>query len=237
MSESLSESRRSAGDFAAFALAARSELLALLPAGGARGLSGEVCQTVAARGATVRLLREPGANELRVARPTTAELRCLPRVPQALVLVDRRAALLTPRRTGMTIAVHQPALVDALWALFASLWHQARPAAPSPAPTAPGRRDPDVLEMLARGATDGSAAATLGVSIRTYRRWVADLMVRLGATSRFQAGVHAARGGWCDAPPVTPLVTMPEPRRPAGAGSRSRTNATSASPGAEPRTF
>ena len=36
----------------------------------------------------------------------------------------------------------------------------------------------------------------LGLSLRTVRRRVADLMTELGADSRFQAGVEAARRGW-----------------------------------------
>ena len=39
-------------------------------------------------------------------------------------------------------------------------------------------------------------ARTLGLSLRTVRRRVAALMTELGADSRFQAGVEAARRGW-----------------------------------------
>jgi DNA-binding NarL/FixJ family response regulator len=41
-------------------------------------------------------------------------------------------------------------------------------------------------------------ARKLGISERTVRRLVSDLTERLGATSRFQAGVCAVRLGWLD---------------------------------------
>jgi DNA-binding NarL/FixJ family response regulator len=48
-----------------------------------------------------------------------------------------------------------------------------------------------VLEVLASGCKDETAARTLGLGVRTYRRRVAELMTALGAESRFQAGVRA----------------------------------------------
>ena len=42
----------------------------------------------------------------------------------------------------------------------------------------------------------GSTHVILGVSLRTVRRRVADLMSELGAESRFQAGVEASKRGW-----------------------------------------
>ena len=54
---------------------------------------------------------------------------------------------------------------------------------------------PRVLELLAAGGKDESAARTLGLGVRTYRRRVAELMAALGAESRFQAGVRARELG------------------------------------------
>lgn len=54
----------------------------------------------------------------------------------------------------------------------------------------------DVLHQLATGATDTAAARAVGLTPRTYRRVVARLMARLGARSRFQAGVLAAQRNW-----------------------------------------
>ena len=50
-----------------------------------------------------------------------------------------------------------------------------------------------VLTLLSAGCTDETAARKLDISVRTYRRHVADIMQRLKAGSRFQAGFEAAR--------------------------------------------
>ncbi|GAB3740216.1 hypothetical protein GCM10027590_54620 [Nocardiopsis nanhaiensis] len=52
-----------------------------------------------------------------------------------------------------------------------------------------------VLLCLAQGLKDEVAARRLDISVRTYRRYVADLLRRLDATSRFQAGYQVARRG------------------------------------------
>lgn len=53
-----------------------------------------------------------------------------------------------------------------------------------------------VLRLMATGVTDEVAARRLCVTDRHYRRHVAAVMRRLGAQSRFQAGVVAAERGW-----------------------------------------
>ena len=53
-----------------------------------------------------------------------------------------------------------------------------------------------LLDQLARGAKDEQIARTLGLSLRTVRRRVAELLDDLEASSRFQAGVEAVRRGW-----------------------------------------
>jgi len=58
-----------------------------------------------------------------------------------------------------------------------------------------------VLRLLAEGHTDDVIARRLGVSARTVRRIVTVVMRRLGARSRFAAGVHAVRRGWLAARP------------------------------------
>jgi DNA-binding NarL/FixJ family response regulator len=52
-----------------------------------------------------------------------------------------------------------------------------------------------ILEALGSGLTDEAAAKRIGVSLRTYRRRVAELMARLEAGSRFQAGLRAGELG------------------------------------------
>ena len=55
-----------------------------------------------------------------------------------------------------------------------------------------------ILALLAQGATDGAVARDLHLSMRTYRRRLRVLMEKLGAKSRFQAGVMATRHGWLE---------------------------------------
>jgi DNA-binding CsgD family transcriptional regulator len=61
-----------------------------------------------------------------------------------------------------------------------------------------------VLDLLSNGCKDETAARQLGLSVRTYRRYVAGLMARLAATSRFQAGAQAARLGLITGDPDQP---------------------------------
>jgi DNA-binding NarL/FixJ family response regulator len=59
-------------------------------------------------------------------------------------------------------------------------------------------RHRELVRMLGGGLTDEAMARKLGVSERTVRRLVSELTERLGAASRFQAGVCAVRLGWLD---------------------------------------
>ena len=52
-----------------------------------------------------------------------------------------------------------------------------------------------ILRLLADGLKDEAIARRLGMSLRTTRRHVADILSELNVSSRFQAGVAAARSG------------------------------------------
>jgi DNA-binding CsgD family transcriptional regulator len=108
----------------------------------------------------------------------------------ALVVVgppaDRRASL-----------IRVPEVLEALETLFESIWSSA---APPDEDLVFGDRDRailarQILGAMRAGVTDEVAARELTVSVRTYRRYVAEIMALLGATSRFQAGVRAAELG------------------------------------------
>jgi DNA-binding CsgD family transcriptional regulator len=127
--------------------------------------------------------------------------RTLPTVPMLLIVVDRAVALL-PRVVGDpdsgALEVRTPALVSALLDYFETLWSIADPFGDvrhkEMTPTSGTTRE--LLHLLARGATDEAIARKLGLSTRTVRRLMSELMASLGATSRFQAGVEAANRGW-----------------------------------------
>ncbi len=120
--------------------------------------------------------------------------------PEHLV-VDERVALLRTRTAGdgpdAAVAVRVQPVVQTLASVFHAAWETAG-ALPEPVPdvrrlaTEPARR---ILALLGAGYRDAAAADELGLSIRTYRRHVAELMSELRAVSRFQAGVRAAQLG------------------------------------------
>lgn len=124
------------------------------------------------------------------------EIRVLPEIPTRLLVIGTSHALL-PEPLGNTqsplVMVRQHGIVQALTLLFECMWADA-------APFDLGlRRDATrrlLLQQLASGAQDEQIARRLGIGLRTVRRRVAALMSELGAESRFQAGVEAARRGW-----------------------------------------
>ena len=134
------------------------------------------------------------------------EVRILPQAPMKIILADGQAGLIplvaTPEVLDSCILVRPSALLDALSALFETLWQQAQPYVPDGllsagevdgGPTEDERR---ILSLLAVGLSDDAIARQLGIGLRTVQRRVQALLVRLGAGSRFQAGVLAADRGW-----------------------------------------
>jgi len=117
----------------------------------------------------------------------------------ASVIIGRQVALLSTPAGGSDCrwSVHYGGnKVTSLLTYLEDLWNTAAPvdAADEPA----GCLTPleqRILHQLCLGAKDVSAARMLGISVRTYRRHVTAVCVRLNASSRFEAGVKAARAG------------------------------------------
>ena len=125
------------------------------------------------------------------------EVRILPRVTTHLMVVGTTHAMF-PDPLGPVeqpiINVRQRGIVEVVTSYFEELWRRALPAAElEDLPNAERRL---LLAELASGAQDEQIARRLGVSLRTVRRRVAELLEDLGATSRFEAGVEAARRAW-----------------------------------------
>ncbi|MFE7043007.1 transcriptional regulator [Streptomyces atratus] len=122
------------------------------------------------------------------------------RVPmlQALI-VDGAAALVTAQSViGRRASVIRATTVTrTLGTLFDGLWRHAVPVEERIDFGDRVRADAarQILDCLQVGITDEAAARELSVSVRTYRRYVAEIMALLGASSRFQAGVRAAELG------------------------------------------
>lgn len=133
-----------------------------------------------------------------------AEVRTFPVLPPRMLIVDGSIALVpsAPDAPALgAVCVRAPGIVSALIVLFEQTWQLATPLTEPDAPTGSGglsATERALLSMLARGMTDEAAAKRLGVSLRTVRRRMDELMTRLGANSRFEAGLKAGKRGWLE---------------------------------------
>ncbi|MCX4801332.1 LuxR C-terminal-related transcriptional regulator [Streptomyces sp. NPDC058682] len=130
------------------------------------------------------------------------EVRTAPTIPQRMVIIDRTHALLpidpTNTRKG-ALHVTEPGIVTALLELFEQAWNTAVPLGatrPDDPRTGLTDHERELLRLLGTGLTDEAAGQRLGLTDRTIRRQVASIMERLGAASRFEAGIKAAQRGW-----------------------------------------
>lgn len=136
------------------------------------------------------------------------EVRLSGAVRQELVVVDGAAVIApdaAPGEPGGSRAsmIQNSTVADMLYRLLCGMWDAAqRPSRPlSFEGGARGRVLREVLILMAEGYKDDAAARKLGLSVRTYRRYVADIMRDLRVESRFQAGVWAARAGLMESYP------------------------------------
>ncbi|MEU9855363.1 LuxR C-terminal-related transcriptional regulator [Streptomyces sp. NPDC047974] len=130
------------------------------------------------------------------------QVRTSPLLPPRLLVFDRTVAVvpIDPGNSRLgALCTSAPGIVASLVTLFEQTWQAAvplgadRPRADDDRPT---EAELELLRLLASGLTDEAAGKRLGVSLRTVRRQMAALMERLHATSRFEAGLKAAREGW-----------------------------------------
>jgi DNA-binding CsgD family transcriptional regulator len=162
------------------------------------GLVGEALRGSGRASRAIYPVHAVGDPKVLSARAAVGEqVRVLPEVPTRMLVIGDSHVLL-PEPLGyadMPLAVvRQRGVVEAMAQWFELLWERAA----VPAGGVAGRPDRRrfLLQQLAAGERDEQIARKLGISLRTVRRRVADLMSELGADSRFQAGVEAARRGW-----------------------------------------
>ena len=165
------------------------------------------------RGVRYRVIYDPGGlsgyhdigTDLENSTALGEQARVLPDAPTKLLLADDRIGLIplqaAPSSIESIVVVHPSALLEALGALFESLWARALPLPLSheeDTGTAdrPSRDEVRLLALLTTGLPDVVSARQLGLSYRTYQRRLHELMRRLGAATRFQAGIRAVRLGW-----------------------------------------
>ncbi|WP_412076451.1 LuxR family transcriptional regulator [Streptomyces xanthophaeus] len=143
-------------------------------------------------------------------RPVAVRVARVP--PLQALIVDGEAAFVVAESTvgRRSSVIRVPEVLHTLHTFFESVWSDAVPAGErvvlgDPARAALAQR---ILGALQAGVTDEVAARDMAVSVRTYRRYVAEIMSLLGASSRFQAGVRAAELGLMP-PPVSSTARNP----------------------------
>lgn len=119
----------------------------------------------------------------------------------ASAFVIEGVSALFPAERGVdeatTVAVFDKTVVGSFSRLFADVWDSSLPWTDylKLGEVFRSGTERQVLRQLAEGATDAVAAQKMSMSLRTYRRHVAEIMRRLNARSRFEAGVRAVELG------------------------------------------
>lgn len=186
----------------------QSELLVMQSASDAFVESVERLAGVSGRGARTRVITQHSARgDLRTGDLVAMfsgpdmQFRSTNELPVCLILVDRQTCILLNEsdrddNAGEHAAViRNPLVVSLLSGLFEEVWDRSLifdASDAEPPPVADEIRS-GLLLLLAGGAKDEVIARRLGMSVRTCRRRISEWMKILGATSRFQAGLEAAR--------------------------------------------
>lgn len=143
---------------------------------------------------------EQAPDVLRARAELGEQIRIVGVVPSRLSVFGDEVGLVPDRwgeGTSRRLVVREHSLVGALKTLFQNVWERgmAVPGLDMGVDEGDGQRRL-LLHELSRGAKDEHIARTLGVSLRTVRRRIADVLEELEAESRFQAGAEAVRRGW-----------------------------------------
>jgi len=164
------------------------------------------------RGVEMRVIHESSVLEdelnrayLRELAMGGAKVRVTDQRVERMIIMDCKVALIpvdpANSRRGALIVRH-PGLLSGFLDLFHRAWQDATdlPWQTETREETPvleiSPQDRRILELLASGCTDETSAREVGVSVRHLRRTISRLMQELGANSRFEAGVEAARRGW-----------------------------------------
>jgi DNA-binding NarL/FixJ family response regulator len=84
--------------------------------------------------------------------------------------------------------------------------------APASAAAVLTRRERDVVALIAQGGTNRQIATRLGVTERTARTHVSNILGKLGLASRTQLAMWAVREGLVDTAGASPTPAVPGPR-------------------------
>lgn len=128
-----------------------------------------------------------------------------------LIVFDREIAFIPVMDDSWgAVVLREPNAVAYLCTVFEQTWDRATPftdAASQGLEQVSNEIQETIVRLLASGLKDETIARRLGMSLRTARRHIADIMEQLEAGSRFQAGVAAATGGLLH--PLGPPANQP----------------------------
>ncbi|MFJ6379540.1 hypothetical protein ACIQI7_05945 [Kitasatospora sp. NPDC092039] len=134
-----------------------------------------------------------------------SEIRTLVELPGRMIVFDRQVAFLPHlRQPGGAVIVREESIVAHLCQSFEQAWANASEYRTGPLAAHESAEDIKrlITTLLGAGLKDDVIAKRAGLSVRSCRQHIAELLERLGARSRFQAGVIAARSGLL--PPARP---------------------------------
>ncbi|MFI5618639.1 LuxR family transcriptional regulator [Streptomyces sp. NPDC051567] len=146
----------------------------------------------------------PGTQEyVQAVSAAGAEVRTLGELFGKMLVFDRATVFLPVwDNPDAAVVLREPSAVAFLCSVFTTAWGLAEPFAASYTATTSLQLQDTIAGRLAGGAKDEVIARRLGMSLRTCRRHIAELMDELGADSRFQAGYLLALRTHGVAPPV-----------------------------------
>lgn len=131
------------------------------------------------------------------------QARVLLHVPVKLLIIDDVVAIvsLTTADTDVghsALILRRCSLLSALIGLWEMCWQSAVPLQldGSPAEAVLTPVETRFLRLLSTGVSDAQIAKVLGISRRTFFRYLEQLQARTGTATRFQLAAHACRQGW-----------------------------------------
>ena len=140
---------------------------------------------------------------LRGLRAAGVQVRVAERLSELMLVYDRRTALvpMDPRDSGRgAFRIEEPSLVESLVRYFDRLWDDARDLGEvlgeEPGAAPPTEAQLLVLELMCTVSKDETGARRAGMSLRTYRRHISDLLSLLQANNRARAALAARERGW-----------------------------------------
>ncbi|MGW2619511.1 LuxR C-terminal-related transcriptional regulator [Streptomyces sp. NPDC001500] len=120
-----------------------------------------------------------------------AEVRTAGALFGKIFIFDRTAAYIPAGgEGGGAVVVQEPSIIEFLYSCFEQVWGTAKEFDTRRAEidVISGDMKKEIVKMLISGAKDEAIARRLGVSVRTCRKHIGQVMQMFGATSRFQFG-------------------------------------------------